>query len=74
MRNNGLIGIAVVCVVAPIVVSAIIGVVVEAADKAYKHIENVNYERRMKTGLKNGSVMIIDGEYCEIVISDVKGT
>lgn len=73
MRNNGLIGMAVACVLAPIVVSAITGVVVEAADKAYKHIENVNYERRMKRGLKNGSVMIIDGEYCEIVISDVKG-
>ena len=59
-------------VVAPKVVNVGCYLVQRAATGIYNVVEKVTHDRRIKKGLKDGSIVEIDGEYYEVEISNPK--
>lgn len=76
MEDNKIVKIAAVgflaLVVAPVVIGGSINVMGAAANKIINVNNKMKYNRKIKKGLKDGSIVEINGEYFEVEIKDTK--
>jgi hypothetical protein len=59
-------------VVAPVVIGGVINIVSTAAVGIGNCINTAKYNRKIKKGLKDGSIVEINGQYYEVVVEDVE--
>ena len=80
MKGFNVIGKVAVCglglVATGMVIGTIAGFAAEAicvtASAVHGSMKKISEERKIKKGLKDGSIVEIDGEYCEVIVSDPK--
>lgn len=73
MENKGILKIAAGVVLIPMALGAIASTVDIAIKGVGNLISKVQFKRKIKKGLKDGSIVEIDGQYYEISIDDVEG-
>lgn len=78
MENNKIVKMAAILIIAPIVIGAVVGII-NLGIMGVNGIKTANYNRKIKKGLKDGSIVEIDGKYYEFdtkgfVDENIKGT
>lgn len=66
MEDNKIVKIAATGFVVLVVVPVVIGGVASIATRVVNGICTLNYNHKIKKGLKDGSIIEIDGEYYEV--------
>lgn len=74
MKNNKIIELAAIgfigVVLVPIVVNTTLNVIGYTSLGVRNLIQNVKYKKKIKDGLKDGSIVEIDGQFYEVKVED----
>ncbi|MDR1073566.1 MAG: hypothetical protein LBL45_07820 [Treponema sp.] len=65
MNNNNLVRAAAIVILVPVAVGAVIGTI-NLGLTVSQAIMNANYRRKIKKGLKEGTIAEIDGQYYKV--------
>lgn len=70
MDNNKIINLAGRIVVSTFIVGTLVPLAIKAGCGIYNLVQKAKYNRHIKKGLEDGSVVEIDGVYYDVVIED----
>ena len=70
MEDNKIIKLAAIGFIGLVVAPAVVGATLSLITLAAKGIDNLAYKRKIKKGLKDGSIIEIDGQYYEVEVTE----
>ena len=70
MEDNKIIKVAAIGFIGLVIVPTVVGFGINLIGHAANGISHLAYKRKIKKGLKNGSVIEIDGQYYEVNIEE----
>ena len=70
MEDKNIIKIAAIGFIGFVVVPTVIGITLNLIGHAANGIGNLAYKRKIKKGLKDGSIVEIDGQYYEVEVTE----